>query len=49
MKPNDALTFCTVSCGNNFHIECVLRWIQHKRSQSQTITCPVKFPNYNAF
>jgi len=28
-------------CGNNMHIECGLKWINHKVSQDQKLTCPL--------
>ena len=47
MKKEDLLTFCIVSCGNNMHIECALKWIKHKISQSQKLTCPLCRAEWN--
>ena len=41
MNQEELLTFCTVGCGNNLHIECALRWMEHKVSQMQAVTCPL--------
>ena len=48
MTKNELLTFCMVGCGNNMHIECTLKWISHKTSQSQKITCPLCRVEWNS-
>jgi hypothetical protein len=41
MNKEEFLTFCMSGCGNNMHIECALKWINHKISQEQKLTCPL--------
>jgi hypothetical protein len=35
------LYYCTNSCGHNFHTHCLKVWSEHKRSVSDTISCPM--------
>ena len=41
MIRSDFLTFCQNGCGNNFHGDCVARWVKYQISQGKKIQCPV--------
>ena len=40
MRDDEKLTFCSVSCGNNIHLQCMLEWGQHRVSIHEPVTCP---------
>lgn len=35
------LTYCKVKCGNNFHLNCVKIWVEHKVTTQAAVTCPM--------
>jgi len=41
MHKKHPLTFCKNGCGNNFHVECAIRWIRFQNKQSLKVSCPV--------
>jgi hypothetical protein len=41
MNQNDNLSYCKFGCGRNIHTECMERWVKHKVSNSQEVSCPL--------
>ena len=40
MNEDENLVFCKFSCGRNLHTECMERWVKHKQSSGQDVSCP---------
>jgi hypothetical protein len=41
MRDDQPLTFCKKKCGNNFHINCLKIWVEHKVQTNVKQTCPM--------
>lgn len=41
MTEDANLAYCKFSCGRNLHTDCMERWVKHKQSVGQDITCPL--------
>jgi E3 ubiquitin-protein ligase ZSWIM2 len=41
MHDNDNLSYCKFGCGRNLHTECMERWVKHKQSNHQEVSCPL--------
>jgi len=41
MKHEEGLTYCKKKCGNNFHLNCIMIWAEHKNSIGEKINCPM--------
>ena len=48
IKVDSCLSYCKEKCGNNFHLECLRVWAEHKAQEGSAVNCPMcraKFPN----
>ena len=41
MHEEQNLAHCGYGCGKNMHTECMERWVRHKLSNNQSISCPL--------
>jgi E3 ubiquitin-protein ligase ZSWIM2 len=36
-----SLSWCSVGCGNNFHLECLKVWAGHRSQEGTAVNCPM--------